>query len=68
MISTPMLALPDFSNILVVEADAFGGGIEAVLIQESHPLAYLSKALSPKYQILSIYEKESMAVVLAVER
>ena len=37
-------------------------------MQDSHPIAYLSKALSPKHQTLSAHEKEFMAVVLAVER
>ena len=51
-----------------METDACGEGIGAVLMQESHPIAYLSKALAPKHQALSIYEKEFMGVVLAVER
>ena len=37
-------------------------------MQEAHPIAYLSKALSPKHQALSTYEKEFMAVVLTVEK
>ena len=43
-------------------------GFRAVLMQESHPIAYLSKALSPRHQALSAYEKEFMAVVKAVEK
>jgi len=39
-----------------------------VLMQEFHPIAYFSKALSPKHQAQSIYEKEFMAVVLAIEK
>ncbi|GJS25500.1 retrotransposon-related protein [Tanacetum coccineum] len=33
-----------------------------------HPIAYLSKTLAPKHQSLSTYEKEFMAVVLALEK
>jgi len=63
-----MLSLPDFTKTFVVEADASSGGIGAVLMQEGHPIAYLSKALAPKHQGLSTYEKEFMAMVLAVEK
>ena len=43
-------------------------GIGAVLMQEGHPIAYLSKASSSKHQALSTYEKELIAVVLAIEK
>ena len=71
MVSAPVLALPDFSIPFVIETDASGGkggGIGAVLAQQGHPIAYLSKALSPKHQHLSAYEKEFLAVALAVEK
>ena len=68
MTSAPVLALPNFSKTFVIEADASGLGIGAVLMQEEHPIAYLSKALSSRHQCLSTYEKEVMAVVLAVEK
>lgn len=37
-------------------------------MQQGHPIAYLSKALSKKSQTLSTYEKECLAVILAVDR
>lgn len=62
-----MLALPDFLKKFVVETDACGAGVGVVLMQEGQPLAFFSKALAPQHVKLSIYEKELLAVVLAVE-
>lgn len=64
----PVLALPDFSQEFVDETDASGAGIGAVLMQNGHPLAFISKALSSKSQAMSTYEKECMAVLLAVDK
>jgi hypothetical protein len=36
-------------------------------MQDEHPIAYLSKALGEKNRALSIYEKEFLALMLAVE-
>ncbi|KAL0395989.1 UNVERIFIED_CONTAM: Transposon Ty3-I Gag-Pol polyprotein [Sesamum calycinum] len=58
MISAPVLALPDFTQHFVIEADAYDKGIEAVLMQKQRPIAFLSKALSPRNQGLSVYEKD----------
>lgn len=64
----PVLALLDFKKTFVIETDASNNGIRAVLMQEGHPISYLSKALGPKAQALSTYEKECLAVILAVEK
>jgi hypothetical protein len=65
--SAPVLALPDFSIPFHVKTDASGYGVGAVLQQNSHPLAFISKALSPRNQSLSTYEKEHLAILLAVD-
>jgi transposase InsO family protein len=68
LISAPVQSLPDFTKPFVIETDASGIGIGAVLMQNGHPLAFLSKALGPRSQGLSTYEKEYMAILLAVDQ
>lgn len=63
----PILAMPDFHLPFVIETDACGYGLGSVLLQ-GHPIAYFSKTLGPRAQGRSIYEKELMAVVLAVQK
>lgn len=65
---TPVLQLPNFKKSFVVETDACYHGIGAILMQEGHPLAYLSKALAPKSLGYSVYEKEFLAILLAVQK
>lgn len=48
--SAPVLALPDFSKTFVVETDASGKRIRAVLQQNGHQIAFISRALGPKNQ------------------
>ncbi|GJW20263.1 arginine--tRNA ligase, chloroplastic/mitochondrial [Tanacetum coccineum] len=45
MTKAPMLKLPNFAIPFVVEIDALGIGIGAILQQEGHPVAYLSKLM-----------------------
>ncbi|KAJ0803307.1 putative nucleotidyltransferase, Ribonuclease H [Helianthus annuus] len=66
--SAPVLALPDFSKQFVIETDASAYGLGAVLMQDKHPISFISKALSPKQQVLSVYEKELLAILMAVKQ
>jgi hypothetical protein len=68
MTRTPVLALPNFQDTFTVETDACQDGIGAVLMQHGQPIAYLSKAFSEKHKTLSIYEKEFLALIMAVEK
>jgi hypothetical protein len=67
MSSAPVLAIPDFTKQFVIEIDACDMGIGVVLMQADQPVAFLSKALGPTHQKLSIYEKEFVALII-VER
>lgn len=70
MVQAPVsvLAMLDFSQEFVLETDAYDRGIGAVLTQNGHPIAYLSKALGVKAQALSTYEKECLAILMAVQK
>ncbi|GJW00940.1 putative mitochondrial protein [Tanacetum coccineum] len=68
MLSAPVLALPNFQEEFTVETDASDEGIGAVLQQQGHPVAFLSKSLAPRHKGISTYEKELWAVVYALKR
>jgi hypothetical protein len=68
MSSTPVLALPDFEKQFVVETDASDAELGVVLMQEDMPIPFISKPLSSKNKMLSIYEKEFLALIMAVEK
>ncbi|KAL9429454.1 hypothetical protein AB3S75_031294 [Citrus x aurantiifolia] len=66
MTQTPTLAMPDFNDTFIIEADASGEGIGAILQQKGMPIAFISRALGVSKQSWSTYVKEMLAIVEAI--
>ncbi|XP_068639334.1 uncharacterized mitochondrial protein AtMg00860-like [Aristolochia californica] len=63
--STPVLQLLDFDELVVVECDALGGGIGAVLQQQGHLIAYFSQQLG--HHKLAAYERELIGLANTIQ-
>jgi hypothetical protein len=67
MCSTPILALLDFTKTFVLECDSFRKGIGVVLMQYGIPIAFTRKQLSEQHLGQSIYEKEMLVILHAMD-
>ena len=64
--SDPVLILPDLRKSFVVQCDACGHSLGAVLMQNGHVVAYESRMLLGAERTLQVYEKELLAVIHAL--
>ena len=64
----PVLAYFDKTKKHTIECDASKKGLNAVLLQESKPVMYVSRALTETEQRYSNIERELLAIVFALER
>jgi hypothetical protein len=67
LVTSLVLVPPNFALQFVVETDMCDVGIGAILSQNGHPVAYVSRALGPRNKTLSVYEKEYLAILLDVQ-
>jgi hypothetical protein len=68
MSTTTVLATPDFSKPFIIECDASGFGIGAVMMQDGHPIAFESRKLNKKEGLQSTYNKEMVAIMHALTK
>lgn len=60
--TTPTLALPDFTVPFIIQTDASGEGIGAVLTQNGRPIAFMSRSLGVAKKNWSTYAREMLAI------
>lgn len=68
MSSTPIMALLDYSQPFILEADVCGYGIGAVLIQNGRPIYFMSKSIGPKSAAISTYDNEDLVILEAIKK
>lgn len=71
LVSSPVLAMPDYKMPFAIACDASDVAIGAVLTQEldgkEHPICYFSQKLSSSERKYSVTERECLAVIRAFE-
>jgi hypothetical protein len=63
LMSPPVLVMPDLQKGFDIYCDAYGQGLECVLMQEGHVIAYASRQLQKHELNYSTHDLELAAVV-----
>jgi hypothetical protein len=64
--SVPVLQLLDFSKPFIINCDASGSGMGAVLHQDLGPVTFFSRAMVPHHAKLAAYERELIRLTKAI--
>ena len=59
--------MPNFNELFIIETDASGDGIGAVLTQQGKPIAFMSRALGLSKRSWLTYAREMLVVVQAIQ-
>jgi hypothetical protein len=68
MTHAQVLALPNYKQPFILEADACGYGLGAVLMQNNRTIAFMSQTIGPKAASFSTYDKEALAIIEAIKK
>lgn len=68
LVTAPVLVLPDYTKVFIIETNASGMGIGAVLMQQEHPIAYISRSLTLRHQSMGVYDRELLALIFTVTK
>jgi hypothetical protein len=64
----PVLALPYFSQPFILECDASGEGIRAILMQNRHPIYFERRNLRGDDLLYTIYDKYMLSIMQVLDK
>ena len=68
VIQAPVLAYYDQAKELTIQCDASNNGLGAAILQEGKPVAFASRALTDTERRYATIEKETLAIIFALQK